>query len=112
MDFSSLLGRQSILQQALGSSVKKSAAQVTPKAKKKADAAKAPAMEVPSWLTDISSILSAIGTQGTTINMPNVPVPDPLASLSVSSGEERKLRRKKSGILSAFGAGETGGFGA
>lgn len=112
MDFSSILTqRQGALQSLFGTSMKQSAAQVTPTVKKKTKAPELPAMQLPSWMTDISSILNAMNTPSVDLTMPSIPVPDPLSTLSVSSGQEQRLRRKRSGILSAIGSsGDSGGW--
>jgi hypothetical protein len=92
------------LSNAFGASAVSNKKTTAAKKKKKSSTLVAPELEVPDWMK-LPPTLPQID-----ITMPEVPVPDPLATQSVSSGEEQRLRRRRKGILSSVGAGETGGW--
>jgi hypothetical protein len=75
------------------------------KAKKKKATDSLPKFEIPEWMKNPPTLPDVSDA-----TLPSVPVPDPLAKLSVTSGEEARLRRKRKGIKMAVGAGETGGW--
>jgi hypothetical protein len=90
---------------ALGASTVSNAQTAAVKPKKKNSKLVAPELAVPEWMTKPPTLPEI------NIEMPEVPVPDPLAQMSVSSGEEQRLRRRRRGILaSQGGAGNSGGW--
>lgn len=74
--------------------------------KKKKNKIQLPAFELPDWMKEpptLPDVSDAV--------LPTVPTPDPLAKVSVSSGEEMRLRKKRRGLLAAAGtAGNSGGW--